>query len=832
MNSIPDIIEQIANDKQKTGTYDRYPIRFLFMDLNDNTQEDIISIIAGIKKQYKTNIKVLDISDDLSFDDAWITKNKMLDIISSLDVNTDYFVTGFSELARFYSRKDLEALLLSFMTNIENTSGNKQRIYFVCFSLFDKIAQELKTNNRNESIDPIVNGSKYKTVDNDIDKICVYYTNTDLSDEVMNNRINSSKEWLSIYKNNHIDYKKGIICVSNTLVMLYEQAKPDNFVDIEKLDSYYKLLLYIYGMKIRNAKEDNFDHSFWKCLYDYCRLNDVNSLDAVVKRIINVNDINDSNIFELIISSKKVFNKQLLHLYLLEHQSSFEHSDYLMYILEKSKQDNYINIEKTVITDFSLVSNKTDLNARRFFSQYIPDSTLLTFEGDLAEAINRSLRNYLTSRISWYDFGNVQLTNINIEQLSIETKANVNGLVVDYSNEYFKEFYLGRTLVEKSMLLSLLQNKIVDKNYVFALCPDYQFYLGDSVSEYLDNDHQFIEKYIFEYKTSKLFNYPTEKYLEMLNNIASDFYSWYYSEPSYQYTLDIIHGITYDKLFVFDGVGAEYFDYLLYLIKKHDRIVTFSTLGKTYLPSITSINKDAFGNNYDEWVPDFDESIIHGTIYNSAINVAKSLYTIEKMFLEVINRYPNELIAITADHGCTAAGKLIKPSKKYDFSADHEGRCAKVKKSYHDTSDYAYITSVDNNNWLVATREISLDDNPKREAHGGATFEEVFVPIIVFGDKTYKNKVKYDIQLKSGLLSGLNRSVSIEILPPLNKAPTIIETDGTKHIMKKVANNVWTSEIDNIQSQLLSVIIENSEYKVSVGSSLGANQIGEDGFDD
>ena len=126
----------------------------------------------------------------------------------------------------------------------------------------------------------------------------------------------------------------------------------------------------------------------------------------------------------------------------------------------------------------------------------------------------------------------------------------------------------------------------------------------------------------------------------------------------------------------------------------------------------------------------------------------------------------------------------------------------------------------------------TLGDNPKREAHGGATFEEVFVPIIVFGDKSYANQVKHTIELKSGLLSGLNRSVSLEILPPLEKSPTLVEDDGTKHVMQRVSSNVWVSPIDNVRSQLLTVIIGNIDYKVGVSSSLGANQIGDDGFDD
>ncbi|MBR3117632.1 MAG: BREX-4 system phosphatase PglZ [Oceanobacillus sp.] len=834
MNDVSSIVKQIIEDKQKSGSYDRYPIRFLFMDLNNDTQQDIVKIVSGIKVNplFKNSIRIKDISEELSFNDAWITKSKMLSIVSDLDANTDYFITGFSELARFYSRQDLEALLLSFMTNIENTSGGKQRIYFVCFSLFDKIAQELRTNSRNESINPIINGNKYKEAEDEIDKICVYYTNSSLSSEVLGNKISSSKEWLNIYKNGHINYDKGIVCVSDALVMLYEQAKPDNFVDIEKLDNHYKLLVFIHGMKLRNVDESFLNDSFWKDLYDYCQINDVYNLETIVKKVLNVNEVNDLNIISLLSDNKKLFNKQLLHLYIYENQNSFEYADYLIKLFNSTAQEGYLNFEKTIITDFSLVSTDLELNARKKLCSKIPDNTFVTFEGELSESINNTLRLYLTSKISWYDFSVTNLSGLNSAELSKEVKLDVSNYLTDYANNYFAKFYVGRTVIEKGMLLSLLQNKIVDTNYVFKLCPDYQYYLGSNVSEYLDVGHQQIEQYIYEYKFSKLTNKPTEKYLSLIEQNANDFYSWYYSNPSYQFTLDIIHNVDYDLLYVLDGVGCEFFDYLIYLVGKHGKIITYSNIGKSYLPSITSVNKEAFNNIYDEWFLNFDENIIHGTVYSPTNGIAKALNEIEKTIESIIDKHPNELIAITADHGCTAGNRIIRPSKKYNFPAEHEGRCYKVDQYYKDNEDYAYITSTNKEHWLVATRELSLGDNPKREAHGGATFEEVFVPIVVFGNKSYANQVKHSVELKSGLLSGLNRSVTIEILPPTEKAPVIVEDDGSKHIMKKVSNNIWVSPINSIKSQVLTVKVGNSDYKVSVSSSLGASQIGDDGFDD
>ena len=42
MTEKQEIIKLILNDKKKSNTYDRYPIRFLFMKLSQNSEEELI----------------------------------------------------------------------------------------------------------------------------------------------------------------------------------------------------------------------------------------------------------------------------------------------------------------------------------------------------------------------------------------------------------------------------------------------------------------------------------------------------------------------------------------------------------------------------------------------------------------------------------------------------------------------------------------------------------------------------------------------------------------------------------------------------------------------
>ena len=70
------IKQRILDDKNKTtSSYRRYPVRFLFMEMNNHTQEDIQTLVKD------GNGELLDLSDYLmKKDDGWMTKIKFIHV--------------------------------------------------------------------------------------------------------------------------------------------------------------------------------------------------------------------------------------------------------------------------------------------------------------------------------------------------------------------------------------------------------------------------------------------------------------------------------------------------------------------------------------------------------------------------------------------------------------------------------------------------------------------------------------------------------------------------------------------------------------------------------
>ena len=93
------IKQKIIEDKaKKNSSYRRYPVRFLFMEMDNNTQNEIEDLVKS------SNGELLELSDYImKKDDGWMTKSRFIQIIRDhTSPSKDTYVVGFSELIRFF----------------------------------------------------------------------------------------------------------------------------------------------------------------------------------------------------------------------------------------------------------------------------------------------------------------------------------------------------------------------------------------------------------------------------------------------------------------------------------------------------------------------------------------------------------------------------------------------------------------------------------------------------------------------------------------------------------------------------------------------------------
>jgi len=115
-----------------------------------------------------------------------------------------------------------------------------------------------------------------------------------------------------------------------------------------------------------------------------------------------------------------------------------------------------------------------------------------------------------------------------------------------------------------------------------------------------------------------------------------------------------------------------------------------------------------------------------------------------------------------SDHGFTvfACNKFQKVHKfKFEKVRD-EGRYAELdpgQKVPHDEDVVVYEDPESERKFVLALRHISVSQTPKRESHGGATPEEVLVPVIF---ARVAKKVEYEVELETPSISVRTRTQS------------------------------------------------------------------------
>lgn len=766
-------IALIEEDKGRSGSYSRYPVRFIILPFSMIGAELVKNrLITG-------RTEVLELSSLLKKSDGWISTYMLLDEIKLLDKGKDFIVTGFSELVRFYRKSEFESLLISLVTDIENACDDKsRRIYFLCYGLLDHINQLLdKKYNRLKVFNPIIFPCNIK----ELEYAKLYFTDNNSISELIDIHLSTVKDWLDIWKRINL-IKYPLICNSKTLNYWYNNAKPDNVFLIEKLDNEEDILSKIFDFNLSVSYLDK-DKPYWEQLLKDVYRHRCKKLIQLVEIVFNINNAFSADFIKLWFESKNEYNKWLLILFFKEYRKEIPMSEYLSIIL------------------YDLKSYENDEFARSIWMGVFEHNRL-----DLA-----SQRKELVSLVNKY-------YNLEIfENDFIQAFESVDDI------EIKKELLTCSTLFEKKMVVKYFKENIITLNELAKIYPEFAAYISRDSKAEVCTEIEWINQYFYHYKYAKVLDSYTEEFkslIEEMNGDSNKFYKWYYCNKL-EFVSDIIKREKVDRIIILDGVGAEYLTLLTYIIKKNGWFIDRALYAKCKLPSITRYN-NCDCNNVDKLIiPDFDKDVTHDEYYKSPESIIKAIDKIIEIFDTYIHVKSGERIAITADHGCTAIHRLVMGSKVYDYQdAEHDGRCLLTKDASISENEHyvVYKNTESNERWVIALRDVSLCKRSAYEVHGGATPEEIIVPFII---ATKNSTVNVDYKVKSVKLkvSGLDRKISFEITPKPHKHPMLYDEFGNVYELND-NNGVWEVELKEVCKQKVTVSIDNRTYSFDIISTM------------
>ena len=312
------------------------------------------------------------------------------------------------------------------------------------------------------------------------------------------------------------------------------------------------------------------------------------------------------------------------------------------------------------------------------------------------------------------------------------------------------------------------------KKYIFD-CP----VLASELTEYFDS-----------YKQQKVSNRISDDFVKLVEKYASGIS--YAQLPTRDNAIKAIADKNSAYLYWIDALGVEYLSYITALAKKKGLSI-HTDIVRSDLPTITSINKQFYeqwtgGKKYKEEQLDNikhkDKGGYFFTDDEDPIHIPAELEIIEK----ALNTAAMELgmhncksFVIASDHGASRLAVIKKQEVPYetDTKGEHSGRCCKA----FDGCDVPY--KVEDNGFIILSDygRFRGSRTANVEVHGGASLEEIVVPVITL---TLKKQA----------------SVQITVIHP---------DDITADRHDGVTLNLYISDVESPNN--ISLVIEDKPYQ-------------------
>lgn len=809
------LVDNINNDLLRNGSYDRYPVRFFSMSYDEGTSDSIIHLQKKLD-----SIDIFDIKDILPHEDAWITADNLRKNIYELDKFKSFIVIGFSEYARFLEQSEFTSLLISLL-ELENSEENtKRRIYIPCFALYSQIKRIIKTYNRRAAIfNPFLNETDVE----DLPRI--YFVNEGLNVNYEANEVVNSAEWFGMWRNAKINTKHPIICTSRTLAHFYSLASPDNVYNIQYLKTYQDILKKMYLIDNLHAYKKNPDDFFYHVI-TLINSSGIKELRQLILTEVNAQSIDASNIFYLW-KTCDTFKKWLIQNYILIYSVKNTYLYKIMESLDELTDIEFIEKMYTSIFDYKDLSMVEERRVILASIKNVEKDIIFTYR---MVAYYNSLIIDIIHRKTTILIDSIDFTKE--DEILADKQSTLSDTIIEEIAPYLTSF----SGYERQLTIWLYRMKIISETQIKDIYPSLWDYMNGNNSNCVPEE--FASKfnhYFMTYRKIRLAQKNGNEYdtaLSIWNRDENTFYDWYLCGKIEYPEIFLKKKNFTGTVYVLDGVGAEFLGYIHKLLEKRGYFAETLAYGKCHLPSTTNVAKRFYPSEY-EWILDYDVQVNHSGAFYHVYNVEKGLSVIENVIDRIINTEGDTPFAITADHGSSVGHKLQKKEKKYDFDkSEHDGRCYYNKDGQYIDNSTDYIVYDDDigKQWVIALNQRSLYNNSKYAVHGGATLEEVLVPIIIVHkgkqiSKTYRVNA---IDLK---VSGLKKKVEFSIYPMHKNVTAILRAkDGTNaNLTYNEETKTWTGELKRGIEQEIEISIGE---QIFMFKTVPPTKMGDDLFDE
>ncbi len=396
----------------------------------------------------------------------------------------------------------------------------------------------------------------------------------------------------------------------------------------------------------------------------------------------------------------------------------------------------------------------------------------------------------------------------------------------------------GITRLERKLTVELAKEIDRSKSKFFGrlqkIYPHLGYYLAEVKIDNLKKDSKWVEEYFREYTWSKVKHSESARLKKILsdqNKNKDTFYHWYYGFSA-THSHSLFQENEIERIVWIDGLGIEWLPLLTKLIEEQGFIVEKKCLARANLPSVTACNR--FENV--QRITKLDKFIHDQNHYKYPDDLICEIEIIAEIVKEHLST--GERTLIVSDHGFTAfAIREFENSKKYNFAdADHEGRCLWTETEFLDDEDFfmhvpEQASCGKGKKCLIPLRRSSLYNTPKREVHGGATPEEVLVPLLIISKGAKEEEFSYTISPVTQEISVRNLLVFFSIEPEPEISPKLrYKKDNIFELEYNDREKKWNTTLKGLKAGQYDLDIEIGVWSGQISVTIKAGMKEKDLF--
>lgn len=797
--SLEDLYQEIETDKNWTGAEsslrNRYPIRFVlfenFGDFGEFVQvcQDHDVYVQSIEKWMKEGQ-----------DDKLITYSQLAALfesyIKSLPAN-DFVIAPFSEITRFYDNMryaEFDSLLktIRLIQSPEEAQSGHQRIYVPIIGMQSKVSKF--KDDPNIHIWEYHSGTEY-------DNYHLILTNgTTYGVKGLEERYTLCEDlrhWIALWKNVGAKIKPQIICTSKCIFANSDNAQPDNAFKYTVCNNAFEFLTEGLGINLGKLSLREEDMPYWEELASCIDVTDFD-FDVFVNQRFNTLNLNDENAFvQTWFEYKDTFSRWLLK----------------TYFVWKSGERSYL---------IRVLENVTSLSTSDLFSQIATH----IFDEPLDEAS-------IGQRLSLLKEAKRQ--HVQIKSLAEQkVKAKLSAMAADPERGplFAMKYMSPLTLSEQCLMVEWVGQGKVEKNDIKNLFPElYAYLLPSSIKTGKGNG--WTNEYFQEYCLSKVGNQETgslAKKLKELNGSQVSFETW---RDGFKTVKTLMHNRQdIDIYYWIDGLGVDWIPFMTQVIDKHKADGMFLNeiyVAASELPTVTSVNKtklDELANGKLEKIGDVDKFAHTQKTYPAYL--VEEFRIVEDAISKVLSLYNGKKIAFVSDHGISYMAQFGAGLNLAGVETDHAGRCghwlkgsAQTDNNYIVLDDGQTICSLNNNS-------LSAKTPMGQGAHGGATPEEVLVPIIIVSNQ--KNANAYSAKLQSSEIVASSPVLRYTIKGLSSIDTPFVTYNDVDYALHNIGGDVYESERLNLVNTSTRIILHIGDFKQTDNLSINTGAQEDDLF--